>query len=229
MNSPLTVMVVEDHDALRLATLRVLQQAGFEVVGLSCAEDLDDEHEARLYDGYVIDLSLPGEDGLSLVMRLRQARPRASIIMTTARTHLNDRIKGYDAGADIYMPKPVDPQELVAALRGLMTRSKMFQGIEHGLQLDPRQMLLAGSAGQAKMAASEVRVLMALATAKDQTLERWQLMMQLSPDGEDISSDSLQVRLSQLRKKMSQCGVDGESIKALRGLGYRLCVPLVVV
>jgi DNA-binding response OmpR family regulator len=70
---------------------------------------------------------------------------------------------------------------------------------------------------------------MALAQARDHTLERWQLMVQLSPDGEDISSDSLQVRLSQIRKKIAQCGVEGESIKALRGMGYRLCVPLVVV
>lgn len=229
MNSPFAVMVVEDHDALRDATLKVLKQAQFEVVGVSCAEDVDDEHEARLYDGYVIDLNLPGEDGLSLAVRLRRAHPRASIIITTARTHLNERIKGYEAGADIYMPKPVEPAELVAALSALMTRRKMRQSIAQSLQLNPRQHLLVGPVGQSKMAASEVRVLMALAQAKDQTLERWQLMMQLNPDGEDISSDSLQVRLSQLRKKMTQCGAVGENIKALRGIGYQLCVQLVVV
>jgi len=229
MNSPQTVMVVEDHDALRHATEKVLRQAGFEVVGVSCAEDVDDHHEARLYDGYVIDLNLPGEDGLSLAMRLRKAHPKANIVMTTARTHLNDRVKGYEAGADIYMPKPVEPEELVAALRGLIMRSNMATHIEYGLQLDPRQHMLAGPAGRTKLAASEVRALMALAQAKAHTLERWQLMVQLSPDGEDISSDSLQVRLSQIRKKIAQCGVEGESIKALRGMGYRLCVPLVVV
>lgn len=159
----MTVMVVEDHDALRHATLKILQQAGFEAVGVSCAEDLDDQHEARLYDGYVIDLNLPGEDGLSLAMRLHKAHPRANIVMTTARTHLNDRIKGYEAGATIYMPKPVDPEELVAALRSLMTRSKLADHIANGLQIDPRQQLLAGTTGRCKLAASEVRVLMALA------------------------------------------------------------------
>lgn len=229
MNHSLNVLLVEDHDALRNATIKVLEQAGFGVVGLSCAEDVDDQQEARLYDGYVIDLNLPGEDGLSLAIRLRKAHPKANIIMTTARTHLNDRVKGYDAGANIYMPKPVDPEELVAALRGLTSRSQIADTIAHGLQLDPRQQLLAGPSGQCKLALSELRVLLALAQAKDKTLERWQLMVQLSPDGEDISSDSLQVRLSQLRKKLVQCGVDGESIKALRGMGYRLCVPLVVV
>lgn len=229
MNSPMTVMLVEDHDALRNATLKILEQAGFEAVGVACAEDMDDQHEARLYDGYVIDLNLPGEDGLSLATRLRKAHPKANIIMTTARSQLDDRVKGYEAGATIYMSKPVDPQELVAALRSLMLQSRLASSIAHGLQIDPRQQLLAGPAGRCKLAASEVRVLLALAQAKEQTLERWQLMVQLSPDGEDISNDSLQNRLSQLRKKLSQCGVEGESIKALRGMGYRLCVPLVVV
>lgn len=223
------VMVVEDHDALRDATVKVLSQAGFEVEGLSCAEDVDDEYEARFYDGYVIDLNLPHEDGLSLAVRLRKVHPRANIIMTTARTHLNDRIKGYEAGADIYMPKPVDPEELVVALRGLMTRRNASLGTAYGLQLNPRQLLLSGPSGHSKIALSEVRVLMALAQAKDNTLERWQVMVQLSADGEDISNDSLQVRLSQLRKKMALCGIEGETIKALRGIGYRLNVPIIVI
>ncbi len=229
MTSPMTVMVVEDHDALRHATLNILRQAGFEAVGVSCAEDVDDLHEARLYDAYVIDLNLPTEDGLSLAMRLRKAHSKINIVMTTARTQVNDRIKGYEAGATIYMPKPVDPHELVAALRSLILQSRLSNTIEHGLQVDPRQQLLAGPTGRCKLAASEIRVLLALAQAREQTLERWQLMVQLSPDGEDISNDNLQNRLSQLRKKISQCGAEGESIKALRGVGYRLCVPLVVV
>ena len=228
MNTQMTVMLVEDHDALRNATARVLQQAGFEVVGVSSAEDVDDQHEARLYDAYVVDLNLPGEDGISLTKRLRQAHPKANIVMTTARSHLNDRIHGYDSGADIYMSKPVAPEELVAALYRLVTRSKTADNIAHGLQLDPRQQWLAGPAGQCRLAISEVRVLLALAMAKEQTLERWQLLVQLSPDGEEISSDNLQVRLSQLRKKLAKCGVEGESIKALRGMGYKLCVPIVV-
>lgn len=229
MNPQMTVMLVEDNDALRQATLNILQQAGFESVGVTCAEDVDDQHEARLYDGYVIDLNLPGEDGLSLAKRVRKVHPRANIVITTARTHLDDRVKGYEAGASIYMPKPVDPEELVAALRSLMTQNHLAETTVHGLQIDPRKHVLVGPADRVKLAASEVRVLLALAQAKEQTLERWQLMVQLSSDGEDISSDSLQNRLSQLRKKIAICGIDGESIKALRGMGYRLCVSLVVV
>lgn len=229
MTPQMTVMLVEDNDALRQATLNILQQACFESVGVTCAEDVDDLHEARLYDGYVIDLNLPGEDGLSLAKRVRKVHPRANIVITTARTHLDDRVKGYEAGASIYMPKPVDPEELVAALHSLMAQNHLAETKVNGLQIDPRKHVLVGPADRVKLAASEVRVLLALAQAKEQTLERWQLMVQLSSDGEDISNDNLQNRLSQLRKKMTICGIDGESIKALRGMGYRLCVSLVVV
>jgi DNA-binding response OmpR family regulator len=221
-------MVVEDNDPLRLATVNVLRQAGFDVVGVSSAEDVDDEHKARLYDGYVIDLNLPGEDGLSLALRLRGAYPGANIIMTTARTHLNDRVKGYESGADIYMAKPVDPVELVAVLRRLTARSNLAHNAALGLRIIPQRHLLTGPTGQAVLSASEVRVLTALAQAKDNTLERWQLMVHLSPDNSQISDDSLQVRLSQLRKKMAQCCAEGLCIKALRGRGYKLCVPLVI-
>lgn len=117
----------------------------------------------------------------------------------------------------------------MAALRSLMQQSRLASSIEHSLQIDPRQQLLAGPAGRCRLAASEVRVLLALVHAPEQTLKRRQLMVQMSPDGEDISSDSPQNRLSQVRKKMVQCSVECEGIKALRGISYRLCVPLVVV
>lgn len=229
MKQPHTILMVEDNDALRSATEKVLCQAGFEVVAVSCAEDVDDQREARLYDGYLIDLNLPGEDGLSLALRLRRAYPEANIIMTTARTHLNDRVKGYESGADIYMAKPVDPAELIAALRQLIARRQVRDYSEHNLQLDTRRQLLTGPAGRAVLSSSEVRVLTALAQAKDNTLERWQLMVHLSPENSDISEDSLQVRLSQLRKKIALCHTQDLSIKALRGKGYRLCVPLTIM
>lgn len=229
LNKLPSVMVVEDHDALRTATIKVLQQAGFDVVGVSCAEDVDDAHLSQVFDGYVVDLNLPGEDGFSLALRLRRARPKAKIIMTTARTFLEDRVKGYEAGADIYMPKPVDPEELVAALTWLIARSRAEEGDQFLLRIDAKKHLLFGPACEVKLAASEVRVLLALAQAKDQTLERWQLMVQLNPYGDEISGDNLQVRVSQLRRKLALCGVEGESIKAQRGVGYKLCVPLVAL
>lgn len=226
MSETLRVLVVEDHDALREATVSFLRQEGFDATGVACAEEVDDLPEATSADAYVIDLQLPGEDGLSLALRLRHARPDAPIIITTARTHLNDRVKGYEAGADIYMGKPVEPEELRAALVALTHRRKAAQTESAGLRLDQRQLLLIGVAGQSRLTQAEARLLLALASAKDQTLERWQVAVQLNPDNEDMSADNLQNRLSQLRKKMTACGVEGEGIRAVRRVGYRLCVPL---
>jgi DNA-binding response OmpR family regulator len=222
------VRVIEDHDALRHATLTILEQAGFEVMGFSCAEDLDDTPNAQDSDAYVIDLNLPGEDGLSLAARLRRAQPNTVIVITTARTHLNDRVKGYEVGANIYMPKPVDPQELVAALRAILNQRSAGKADTGSLRLDSKAKNLVGPAGVNRLADAELRLLMALAAAKGQTLERWQVAVQLNPSKEEISADNLQNRLSQLRKKIQGCGIQGESIRVIRGVGYQLCVPVIL-
>jgi DNA-binding response OmpR family regulator len=228
MTKAFRVRVIEDHDGLREATLTILEQAGFEVIGFSCAEDLDDTPNAQESDAYVIDLNLPGEDGLSLATRLRRAQPNAVIVITTARTHLNDRVKGYEMGANIYMPKPVDPQELVAALRALMSQRGANTANNESLRLDSRTKTLVGPAGETRLADAEARLLMALAAAKEQTLERWQVAVQLNPNKEEISADNLQNRLSQLRKKIRGCGIRGESIRVIRGVGYQLCVSVIL-
>ena len=227
MRHNVLVMVVEDNDALREATVVMLNQAGFQALGVPSAEDLDDTTLTHAPDLYVVDLNLPGEDGLSLAGRLRKAQPSAGIVITTARTQTGDRVVGYAVGADIYMPKPVDPRELLAALTALAKRMRR-QDATPVLSLLDRQSVLRGPAGECKVADSELRLLVAFTSARDQTLERWQVAVQLSPQAEELSADNLQNRISQLRRKIQSCGVEGEAIKAIRGTGYRLCVPLVL-
>jgi DNA-binding response OmpR family regulator len=224
------VMLVEDNDELRDATASLLEQAGYAVLALPCAEDVDHQPTICSPDLYVIDLNLPGEDGLSLVARLRRSRPYAGIVLTTARARLDDRLSGYEHGADIYLPKPVDPPELLAVLRSLKQRQDAWKESGGGkFILRSHELLLTGPSGSCRLSDAEVRLLQALSSAQEQSLERWQVAQQLSPGERDISADNLQNRLSQLRKKLQHCGVQGESIKALRGQGYRLCVPLSIV
>jgi DNA-binding response OmpR family regulator len=229
MTRSLHVVLVEDNDALRLATSVILVQAGFEVSGVACAEDVDDLPTARVPDLYVIDVNLPGEDGFSLAARLRRARPWVGIVITSARTRVDDRVHGYEQGVDVYLPKPVNPPELLAVLRSLGQRLQSRQTRAPGLELHQRSSLLSGSDGSCRLTEAELRLLLALAAARGQTLERWQVAVQLSPGEDDMRADNLQNRLSHLRKKLQVCGVQGESIKAVRGIGYRLRVPLVVV
>lgn len=229
MSDRLLTVVVEDNDALRDATLEMLEQNGFRAVGVVCAEEIDDTPLPQPPDIYVIDLNLPGEDGLSLAARLRQSQPEVGIVITTARTLLDDRLKGYESGADIYLPKPVDPKELLLALRALGLRLIHATFGRQGLVLDKHTLVLKGPVQQCGVSESEARLLLAFASARDKTLERWQVFSQLSPESEVVSQDSLQVRLSRLRKKIQTCGCEGESIKAIRNSGYRFCLPIQIV
>ena len=229
MTPPLHIVVVEDHDALREATVEMLEQHGFHALGIASAEDVDDTPLPAPADIYVIDLTLPGEDGLSLAARLRRAQPRTGIVITTARTLLDDRIKGYESGADIYLPKPVDPKELLMALRALAHRLSQAEPDGTTLTLNKRTLTLDGPAGLVKMSESEARLLLAFAAAKENTLERWQVAAQMTGSDAEMSTESMQARLSQLRRKIEQCGCDADSIKSKRNAGYRLCVTLQVV
>ena len=117
--SSLSIIVVEDHDSLRMVTVEMLRQNGHNVIGLECAEDLDDEAGGQYADIFIIDLNLPNEDGLSLTRRIKKVNPNVGVIMMTARHQLSDRVIGYESGADIYLIKPVNPAELLAAITAL--------------------------------------------------------------------------------------------------------------
>lgn len=221
------VLLVEDHDDLREATLAVLEASGFVAQGIASAEDFDDLVQQHLQLLYVVDLNLPGEDGLSLTRRIRSAQPLAGIVMTTARTRVSDRVLGYESGADIYLPKPVDPAELVAALKSLAVRRTPGESKAVGAAvLDMRAGTLRGGLGTVRLSASEQRLLAALAAARDNMLERWQVAVHLGSPEAEISNDSLQNRISQLRKKMAASLGEVECIRAVRKEGYKLCVPL---
>lgn len=122
MTIPLEIVLVEDHDDLRRVTAVLLAERGHHVVGLSSAEEVDDSILLPKPDVFILDLNLPGEDGLDLAKRIRSAQPRVGIILTTVRSELRDRLDGYESGADIYLPKPTDFEELTAAVEALGRR-----------------------------------------------------------------------------------------------------------
>ena len=119
---PLEIVVVEDNAALLAVTIDALEQTGHRLRGVGSAEEFFLLPDYTSIDVAVIDLNLPGEDGLSLAKRFRAASPLAGIIMVTARTTLHDRMVGYETGADIYLPKPVQLGELVSAVNALGRR-----------------------------------------------------------------------------------------------------------
>lgn len=226
----LKILVVEDNDALREATLAFLQQQGHYVRGVAMAEDIDDMGGGFVPDVYVIDLNLPDEDGLSLTRRLRAAHPNVGIVIATARTQIGDKVVGYESGADLYLTKPVHPQELMAGVVALGKRLRALGRSAHaGTVLDVSRMQLSGPDARVELTASDALILSALARAPGQKLERWQIAEIVGgSDGDTPSAATLEMRITRLRKKLAAVGAPAPHIKALHKVGYTLCTPVVL-
>lgn len=223
----MNILVVEDNDELRDLTAEVLTAAGHRVQAVDCAEAVPEL--AGQTDLVVLDLNLPGEDGLALARRLRATQPGIGILMVTARNLTVDRLQGYGHGADVYLSKPVTFDELLATITALGRRLHPKHPPQ-ALKLQATALQLCGVDGQrVGLNVVEVNLLTALARAADARLETWQLLqLPGSPLPQDPKA-ALELRLVRLRKKLEQAGAPAGSIKALRGWGYQLCVPLCIV
>ena len=227
--TPIKLLVVEDHLALLDVTVETLSAQGYEVIGISSAEAVDELPAHFVADIAVLDLNLPGEDGLSLARRLRQVQPRIGIIMVTARHTLAHKLVGYQHGADIYLTKPTAPEELCATIQALVQRLCPSAAAQPAaFALDMGSKLLTTPSGDLTLRGAEATLLYALALAPDQTLASWQALEKLDKPVDDQGKAQLEVLVSRLRKKLLDHGAPATPIRALRGIGYRLCIPLVV-
>jgi len=231
MATHLSIVLVEDNDDLRELTADALRAEGHRVIALSCAEELGGHSGGDAADVFLIDLNLPGEDGFSLSRRLRKAHPLVGIIIISARSDLQDKVVGYDSGADWYLPKPVPFAELSAALKSF-ARRRQAQRLDlktpsGNLRLHQRE--LNGPAGPVRLTSSEEVLLTAFARAPSGRLESWQLLELLGLESIESSKTSLEIRITRLRKKLVQAGVQGRSLESIRNVGYQLHVPVQVL
>ncbi len=226
----LHILVVEDNDGLREATVDFLNAHGHQATGVVCAEEVDDTPTRDLPDLYLIDLNLPGEDGFSLANRLRKSQPLAGIVLMTARSQLSDRLDGYESGADNYLIKPVEQTELLACIQSLARRLKSVSPQNTGaLELNSRALCLEGPKGKVPVTHGESMLLAAFIRAAGQKLERWQAMQLIDPNDKGLVPANLEMRISALRKKLSACGAPDEAILTLRGFGYALSCEIKIL
>lgn len=229
---PLVLALVEDDRLLREEIEVHLRAHGFDVYSTNSASGLDDLSARIAFDLYLIDLNLPGENGLSLCRRVRQSRPDAGIVIMTARVALNDRIAGYkQGGADLYLTKPVSPDELVLVLLSLGRRLKQTQ-VENEWSLSLRDRTLLGPDPEQKLrlTSKEKTILLALVQAKDNTLESGVLCDLFVEEDNDalMSKHALEELIARLRKKFKSVQAEGDepAIKSVWGVGYQLCVRI---
>ena len=217
----LSILIVEDHDALREVTAHFLAELGHEVRGAPDAETMDEIMAQWTPDIVVLDVNLPGEDGHSACLRLRQARPALGIVMLTARTATGDRITGYDRGADVYLAKPTSNEELAAAIHSVARRVRP-QEMRPQYQLREVSRSFTGPQGAVLLSEAELVMLRGLTTAPGRQLAHWQLMEALGLEPDADAKAALEVRVVRLRKKLSQAGAPDTLLQSVRGVGYRL-------
>lgn len=234
-DQPLNVVVVEDHAALRELLIVTLEAQGCKVKAVPCAEDVNEHSGSDAVDVFIIDLNLPGEDGLSLTRRLRKIYPLVGLILLTARTEMESLVAGYENGADVYLVKPIADQELLstvhAVARKKRTHEKMLYAIRSDeLVLDRATQVLSGADGQSvNLTEVEAIILSSLAKALDFRLENWQLLEATDGPNANPQKSNLAVRLTRLRKKMQSIGIHGDCLENIRNEGYKLTIPLKVI
>lgn len=227
MDTVLNIVLVEDHLSLRAVTAEILRLQGYQVTELSCAEDVEDEIVGQKVDIFILDLKLPGEDGISLARRLRSVHPKVGIIMMTAMDQPKDMEDGLVSGADNYLIKPVPGAVLLAAVTSLVRRLQNDNlGTNIHLHLDQSRMKVRGPEGAVGLSATEMALMVGLARAPLQRLALFSVSECLGQDEEGFKKSSIEVRVARLRKKLISVGAAPDCLKALRNEGYQLCIPV---
>ncbi|MFZ5549119.1 MAG: response regulator [Pseudomonadota bacterium] len=214
------ILLVEDDPLLGDGLRTGLRQLGFEVDWVRRGDIAEQELRAQPYAAAVLDLGLPGKDGMEVLALLRRAGNKTPVLVLTARDAVPDRIRGLDAGADDYIVKPVDLNELAARLRALVRRahgqaadSLSAQDVE----LDPSARTVRQAGEPVVLSKSEFDLLQVLMLNAGRVLSRQQLEQQLYAWGREVESNAIEVHIHHLRRKLGNA-----LIHTVRGVGYTL-------
>jgi DNA-binding response OmpR family regulator len=216
------VLLVEDHDRLAGFVLKGLTEAGFTTDRVATLRDALAALATTRYDEVALDLGLPDGDGLDIVKTLREHRNGVPILVITARDGLQDKVAGLNAGADDYLSKPFEMEELVARLRALLRRpgnvlgSTLSAGI---LELDTSAREAKAGGVPLMLSRKELGLLELLMRRIGRVVTKEAMEEGLYNFEESASRNSIEVLVHRLRRKLQDAGVDLK-IHTLRGVGY---------
>jgi len=216
------VAIVEDNPDLLDELAFNLRHAGFAVTPLADGAALGAHLERENLDVLVLDLCLPGEDGISIAERLRSSHPRLGIVMLSARTTMAERIKGMNTGADIYLGKPVEMDELVAAIRSVARRTAMIQSEEptNAWLLETNALCIHAPDGNTiELTLIETQLLKAL-IANESAASRKMLVEAIGYNYLDYDERRLESLISRLRRKLAPHDGGESPLRSARGKGY---------
>jgi two-component system response regulator MprA len=220
------ILVVDDEPALRQALARALALERYSVTLAADASYALDLLAAESYDAIVLDILMPGMDGVELCRQLRRGGDRTPVLMLTARDALDDRVAGLDAGADDYLAKPFALRELMARVRALLRRGSVpgqgAQPLSYGdLKLDPAAYEVHRGGRELTLTRTEFRLLELFMRHPRQVLTRTVIMEHVWGYDFGASSNSLGVYMGYLRRK-TEAGGEPRLLHTVRGVGYVL-------
>lgn len=223
---PPLVLAVENEPAILDVVEYTLVEHGFDVLRALDGHEGWRLFEQRRPDLVVLDLNLPGRDGLSLFRAMREARPDAPVIMATARTDEVDRILGLELGADDYVTKPFHPRELAARVKAVLRRAarpasgrRVSQG---AFTLDADQYILTFHGQPVPLTRGEFNLLAALIRHPARTFNREALMRHMHEEDPVCSDRSIDAAVKRVRRKLQDIRPGEDPIETVYGLGYKL-------
>jgi DNA-binding response OmpR family regulator len=214
------LLLVEDDPMIGEAIRAGLRREGFTVDWVHHAESAAQVLGSEPFELLLLDLGLPGSDGLKLLKSLRARGETLPVLIITARDAVSDRVAGLDAGGDDYLVKPFDLDELAARVRALLRRKpgRSSSVLEHlGVVLDPATHRVTQQGKEVALSPREFALLQLLMEHRGRILSRAQLEERLYGWGEEVESNAVEVHIHGLRRKLG-----AQFISNVRGVGYRV-------
>ena len=218
------ILVAEDNRSYCRVLTAILEHAGYTVDSVYSGTDALEYASGNLYDGLILDIMMPGLDGVEVIRRLRASGVHTPVMILTAKTQVGDRIDGYDAGADDYMSKPFHADELLARVRALVRRRPSYRPdviTFANITLDSADHSVTGPGGRVKLTAKEYQILELLARDPGRSISSEEFSKRVWRWEDTPDMGVIRVHISSLRKKLDKAG-SSVTIRGERGLGYSL-------
>ena len=218
------LLIADDDKDIAKVLTALFEHNNYSVDAVHSGNDAYDYAAGGDYDGLVLDIMMPGMDGLEVLKKLRADGVTTPVLLLTAKSDVDDRVNGLDAGADDYLPKPFAANELLARVRAMLRRKEQYHTdvLEfEGMKLDVSTFELSFGKESMRLVSKEFQMLQLLMQSPGSVISTEQFMERIWGWDSDVEVSIVWVYISNLRKKFDKLGAP-VNIKAIRGVGYCL-------